>query len=259
MSAGAVLGGIGAIMGAGAQSGQSGSAGGSQSNSMGTSSSYGYSQGGGSASSQSSGMAEDWSNSSSWESGGGWSRIYGSEASAKDKQRAAEANLMAQRFWELQAEYNASEAQKARDFQEFMANTAYQRAIIDLERAGLNPILAVAQGGAAVPVGAMASSGLASAHKAQTFADQYSENWFSGGSNSSSYGYSKNSSSSSESYGNKSENWSNSREKSSSKSWNRSYEEHSNNIRDIIMGLQGSVNKAVDAMAKNQRSGSRSY
>ncbi len=46
------------------------------------------------------------------------------------------------------------EAQKNRDFQERMANTAYQRGMADMKKAGLNPILAYRQGGAGTPVGA---------------------------------------------------------------------------------------------------------
>lgn len=50
------------------------------------------------------------------------------------------------------------QAQKQMDFQERMSNTAYQRAITDLQKAGLNPALAYTQGGASSASGASASS-----------------------------------------------------------------------------------------------------
>lgn len=49
---------------------------------------------------------------------------------------------------------NMAEAQKNREFQERMANTSYQRGIADLEKAGLNPLLAI-KGGADSPSGAV--------------------------------------------------------------------------------------------------------
>lgn len=58
-----------------------------------------------------------------------------------------------------QNEFNASEAQKSRDWQEKMSNTAYQRAIADMKLAGINPVLAYQQGGADWSSGAVASSG----------------------------------------------------------------------------------------------------
>lgn len=58
--------------------------------------------------------------------------------------------------------FNASEAQKQRDFEKMMSDTAYQRAMQDMQKAGINPILAYSQGGASTPQGASASSGAGS-------------------------------------------------------------------------------------------------
>lgn len=63
--------------------------------------------------------------------------------------------------------YNSAEALANREWQERMSSTAYQRATEDMKKAGLNPILAYANGGASTPGGSAgtisgASMGLAS-------------------------------------------------------------------------------------------------
>jgi len=54
----------------------------------------------------------------------------------------------------LQNKTNRSIAREQMHFQERMSNSAFQRAMSDMRKAGLNPILAYKQGGATTPTGA---------------------------------------------------------------------------------------------------------
>lgn len=59
-----------------------------------------------------------------------------------------------------QQEFNSAEAQKQRDFETQMSNTSYQRAVSDMNAAGLNSALLYSNGAssASTPVGHSASS-----------------------------------------------------------------------------------------------------
>lgn len=58
----------------------------------------------------------------------------------------------------IERTFNAEEAAKNRSFQEQMSNTQYQRATKDMQAAGINPMLAVSQGGAGNVSGGSAST-----------------------------------------------------------------------------------------------------
>lgn len=73
-------------------------------------------------------------------------------------QRQADWN---ERMFQQQMEFNAAEAQKNRDWSERMEGTRYQRAMQDMEKAGLNPILAY--GGIATGAGSGGAASVGSA------------------------------------------------------------------------------------------------
>lgn len=54
--------------------------------------------------------------------------------------------------------FNHNEALYDRQFQEYMSNTSYQRAVADMSAAGINPVLAYRNGGAITPSGSAASA-----------------------------------------------------------------------------------------------------
>lgn len=85
-----------------------------------------------------------------------------------DKQMAFQRLLYenAQRYNTEQSQvarnFNMSEASRARDWMADMSNTSWQRGVLDMKKAGLNPMLAFMKGGASSPQSSGASSAPAS-------------------------------------------------------------------------------------------------
>jgi len=85
--------------------------------------------------------------------------LIGSDMDADEQRRTNEAQMA----------FNREEAEKARNYQTQMSNSAYQRSMADMKAAGLNPMLAFSQGGASTPSGSPASVSLTAAEPGEGF------------------------------------------------------------------------------------------
>lgn len=113
-----------------------------------------------------------------------FSQTYGTDASLRAQAAATSANNAANAAWEQAAAYNAEQARIAREWQERMSNTVYQRTVKDMVKAGINPILAanMGLGTASTSSAASASMGNPQSYMASTFADSQSASQSSGSS-----------------------------------------------------------------------------
>lgn len=104
------------------------------------------------------------------------SNTYGNMASERSLQYAREATASANSAWDKAAQWNAEQAEISRRWSEYMSSTQYQRAVEDMRKAGLNPILAAQNGisSGSVASGATASMSAPETYMGQSIAEQNS-------------------------------------------------------------------------------------
>jgi len=96
--------------------------------------------------------------------GGQYANYRGTQQTNEANERIARARNAMEVEEALKARtFSAAEAQRSRDWQADMSNTAVQRAMADMKKAGINPALAGSQP-ASSPAGATASTAKANAH-----------------------------------------------------------------------------------------------
>lgn len=103
-------------------------------------------------------------------------QTFGTQATSAARAAAEQANQIAMQQWQASANFNAEEAAKQRAWMERMANTVYQRTVEDMQKAGINPILAanMGLGTASVSGGGAASIGTPNSYMANTYPDSIS-------------------------------------------------------------------------------------
>lgn len=140
------------------------------------------------------GSSSSYGQNSSWNIAngysGGWNSTLGTGAimSALSQENARQANEWAKENMREAMAYNSKEAQKARDWEEMMSNSAYTRAVADMKKAGINPILA-AGSQASTPTAGIASVNALQAQMAREYTDSESRNWSENQSKGGSSGY----------------------------------------------------------------------
>lgn len=79
------------------------------------------------------------------------------QANEFSREMARESNQFTHQENQLAMQFGAEQSAQQMAFQERMANTSYQRAVADMQAAGINPAIAYSQGGAVAPSGAAAA------------------------------------------------------------------------------------------------------
>lgn len=94
--------------------------------------------------------------------GGGISLLGGFMQNQWANDRMDKANAFSAGQSQINRDFQADQAQEQMAFQDRMSSTAYQRSMMDMKAAGLNPILAYQKGGASTPSGASGGGSSAS-------------------------------------------------------------------------------------------------
>lgn len=128
---------------------------------------------------QSSSSGSSWNQGASHGQNSSYGQTYGNAATQASINAAAVANEAQMQAWREAAEFNAREAKKARDWQEKMSNSVYQRTVKDMIAAGINPVLAAGAGlgTASVGGGTSASVGVPSMSMANAYPEQVNSSY----------------------------------------------------------------------------------